>query len=174
MPARTTILPTGSIVYRTKNLPLDRAAAFARCIEANASRFRDVQICEASTAVPSFYVAFRPTSAKRQGDLYEQEWNVRKERAETEGENYLFFRDADKQGVTWVFNPISGETYEVTPFGCTCPDYYYRCEKAALHCKHIHALALQSDAGTLGQTDKVSESREARNARMARNISRDF
>lgn len=141
--SRTTINPDGAIVYRTKTMELTRAAAFAQCIQANGTRFESVEIVESKhTKEESYFVTFRPVNTERQGDLYEAQWNVRKERAAEEGADYIFWKDTDRPMVHWCFNPKSGETYEVTPFGCTCPDYYYRCSKAGLHCKHIHALEM--------------------------------
>jgi hypothetical protein len=194
----TTILNNGSIAYRTKPMDIARAAAFAKCITANSARFTSVEIVEARTKAEQYFVTFRPTSETRQGDLYQEQWDVRKERAEVEGAEYIFWRDPDKAGVTWCFNPMSGETYEVTPFSCTCADYVYRCEKAGLHCKHMFALDAQSRAGVIGATDKktpvtyadvvdgsvvrrnlhtgeiVEESLSERDARMMTQVNRDF
>lgn len=176
----TTILTNGAIAYRTKPMELARAAAFAKCIEANAGRFTSVEISQARAKTEQYFVTFRPTSETRQGDLYQAEWDARQQRAQEEGAEYIFWRDTDNPGVDWVFNPKSGETYQVSTFGCTCPDYMFRCEKAGLLCKHQQARTIQADAGRLGKTDKVtvctqtSESRESRNARMLANVARDF
>ena len=124
-----TITTDGAICYRSKTMTVERAAAFARCLAANAERFTSVEIVLARTKETQYLVQFRPVDPERQGDIYEQQWNVRAERAQQEGAEYIFWRDADKAGVTWCFNPQSGETYEVTPFGCTCPDYHYRCRR---------------------------------------------
>ena len=169
-----TITTDGAICYRSKTMTVERAAAFARCLAANAERFTSVEIVLARTKETAYFVQFRPVNPERQGDIYEQQWNVRAERAQQEGAEYIFWRDADKAGVTWCFNPQSGETYEVTPFSCTCPDYHYRCEKAGLHCKHQHALQMQREAGRFGRTDKQAESRGQFHARMQANVSRDF
>jgi hypothetical protein len=195
--SRTTITQAGAIVYRTKNMDIAHAAAFARCIEANNGRFTSVEIVEARTKEEAYFVTFRPVSPERQGDMYEQQWNVRKERAEQEGAEYIFWRDTDNPGTDWCFNPKSGETYQVSTFSCSCPDYVYRCEKAGLLCKHQQARTMQAEAGRLGATDKhtrtyadvvdgcvvrknlltgaiVEESIEYRRARMQSSINRDF
>lgn len=181
--SRTTITPLGAIAYRTRNMEQTKAAAFARCIEANAARFRDVQVCEAHTATPQFYVQFRPTSAARQADLYEAAFNARKDRADREGAEYLFWPDPDHAGSHWCFNPLSGETYQVETFSCSCPDYQMRCSRAGLLCKHQQALTMQREAGTLGQTDKVTrtptrdtspEAIAARATRCAASVNLDF
>jgi hypothetical protein len=195
--SRTTITQTGTIAYRTKNMDLARAAAFARCLAANAARFTSVTIETARTKAEQYFVTFRPTSETRQGNLYQAEWDARKERAEAEGAEYIFWRDPDKAGVDWCFNPKSGETYEVSTFECSCPDHQFRCKNAGLLCKHQQARTLQAEAGRLGKTDKktttyfdvvngsvvtrnahtgeiVKESLSERDARMLANVARDF
>ena len=177
--ARTTITTEGAIVYRSKNMPLSLASGFARCIEANASRFCDVAIVP-SKAAEKYFVQFRPVNRERQGDLYEAQYNARADRAQAEGSDYIFWPDADNPGTDWCFNPLSGETYQVSLFDCTCADHVYRCAPAGLVCKHRHARQLQADAGTLGKTDKVTRpvkteaERAERDARMKRMADLDF
>lgn len=179
--ARTTITSEGAICFRSKIMPLSLASSFAKCIEANASRFTDVSITPAKrTKEEKYFVQFRPVSADRQGAMYEAEYSARAERAQSEGADYIFWPDADNPGTDWCFNPISGETYQVSLFDCTCADHVYRCNKAGLVCKHRHARQMQADAGTLGKTDKVtptgvtSESRDEFHARMKRLADLDF
>jgi predicted nucleic acid-binding Zn finger protein len=194
--SRTTITQTGAIVYRTKTMELSLAAAFARCIEGNSGRFTSVEIVEARTKEEAYFVTFRPVSTERQGMLYQEQFNIRQQRAEDEGQDYIYWKD-EHPGSWWVFNPKSGETYQVGVFSCTCADYHYRASKIGVPCKHMHALKVQSDAGMLGATDKktptyadvvdgrvvrrnlltgaiVEESVEERRARMQSSVNRDF
>jgi hypothetical protein len=175
--SRTTITTDGTICFRTKNLPLSIAANFARCIEANKTRFCDVAITPAKTKEEKYFVQFRPVSADRQGAMYEAQYNARIERAQAEGMDYIFWQDPDFPNSHWCFNPTSGETYQVTPFSCTCADYTYRCDRAGLKCKHQQAFQLQADAGRLGKTDKVTrtdDDRAAFDAKMRRMADLDF
>ena len=172
--SHVTITTEGAIVYRTKTMTMSRAAAFARMIQSNADRFTSVEIKPAQrTRIASFIVTFQPVSRERQEDLYEQQFNARKDRAEAEGMDYIFWPDPDRTGVTWCYNPNSGETYEVQTFSCSCPDYHYRCEKAGLLCKHQQALTLQREAGVVGKTDKTTP-KQQRQAWYAANVNRDF
>jgi hypothetical protein len=179
--SRTTITPTGTICYRSKCLPLSIAASFAKCVQANATRFCDVEIQKSDKSrSEKFFVTFRPVNPTRQADLYEAQYNARAERAQQEGSEYIFWKDTDNPGTDWCFNPVSGETYQVSTFSCSCPDYLFRCEKAGLLCKHQQARTLQFEAGTLGKTDKVtrreqsSEAKAARAARCLASLNSDF
>ena len=164
-----TIGTDGIIRHRTKPMPLERAAAFARCLEANRERFYGVEIVAARTKQEAYFVLFQPVNPERQAELYETEWSSRKRKAEGEGEHYIFWKCSDRKGVWFCFNPLSGETYEVTTFDCSCADYTYRCAAAGLHCKHQHALEIYG-----GRAEKQTESREERDARIRRNINLDF
>lgn len=171
----TAIQTDGSIVYRTKLMPLTRAASFARCLDGN-TRFTSVMLEKPAKAkADKFFVTFRPANPERQTALYQTEWDKREARAENEGGDYIFWKDPDGR-FWWVFNPLSGETYELTPFSCSCPDYQFRCNKAGLHCKHMHALQLQADAGTLGKTDKTTPApaNETARQKLARLAAVDF
>ncbi len=172
-----TITSTGAICYRTKLMELARAAAFARCIGGNTDRFADVTIEESGRARSDakFFVQFRPISRERQEALYGAQFDLRTQRAEAEGADYIFWQD-DSRRFWWCFNPKSGETYEVSAGGCTCPDHEFRCKRAGLQCKHVQALGMQAEAGTLGKTDKVTRTpeAEARRQRVLANIARDF
>lgn len=170
----------GVIRYRSKTMPLSLAASFARCLQANETRFCDVEITPAQrTKEEKFFVQFRPVNPDRQGDLYEAQYNARADRAQAEGMDYIFWADPDAPNTHWVFNPLSGETYTLTPFSCSCPDYQFRCNAAGLKCKHQHALQVQADAGTLGKTDKVTvnakgETREEFHDRMSKSALLDW
>ena len=142
-----TIRPDGTVVYRTKLMDFARATAFARCIEANAN-FQDVVLEQSTRAKTEQYlVTFRPASRARQCDMLDREQDARTDRAHTEGGDYVFWQDPDRGYLYWCYNPISGETYEVTIGSCSCPDYHYRCERAGIQCKHMAAWCDWSAAG---------------------------
>ena len=156
----TTITPDGAIVYRTKLMEREKAGAFARMIGANATRFCDVQIVPSNGKTARYFVTFRPVSAAKQGDMYQREWDKNADRAEAEGADYIYWRDPDDWRRTWVFNPKSGETYEMWLGHCACPQKKFRLGRAALHCKHEIEMDNRRAAGldpfgTEKQTPKV-------------------
>jgi hypothetical protein len=171
-----TINSDGTISYRTKLLrDLQFAARFARCLRANATRFCDVEIVPSLKAKgDAWYVSFRPINRERQIEMLERQADARRQRAAEEGLDYIFWADPDHTGSYWCFNPKSGETYEVSIFSCTCPDYEFRCKRAAIQCKHQQAWELQKSLGVFGQTDKQAETSEQRRARIAASIAADF
>lgn len=127
--------------FRTKLLTEERARRFAACLQAN-GRFLDVKV-EVSKRASSFYrrhfVSYAPASEERQRELLCRQQDSRQRRAETEGSDYLFVLDRDSvQPFYWCYNPRSGETYEVTQFDCSCPDFRYR--GPGVRCKHMIAL----------------------------------
>ena len=150
-----TIGRDGVIRYRTRLFSdWEQADRFRRCLEAN-PRFVDPTVCESGTSkTVKWFVTFRPGNRERQLDMYERQWDARRDRGWTEGLEYIFWQDPDHPGSWWCFNPRSGETYEVTIFSCTCPDYVYRCHLAALQCKHMQAWEAQSELGLLQRTIK--------------------
>lgn len=117
----TTITTDGAIVYRTKLMEAERAAAFARMIGANTARFEAVQIVPSTGKTERYFVTFRPVNAQRQTDLYEAEYDKNVARAASEGADYLFWKDPDNVYRPWVFNPKSGETYPMDKGFCQCP-----------------------------------------------------
>ena len=132
----TTIDATGAVVYRTKLMEAERAAAYARMIGANETRFCAVKIVASTGKTARYFVEFRPVNIQRQADLYEVEYNKNVARAASEGADYIYWKDTDKPLLTWVFNPRSGETYEMWQGRCACPQKRFRLERAAMHCKH--------------------------------------
>lgn len=146
---RQTITKDG-VFYRTKLFRnFQKADAFKKCLTANPG-FTGVSIEDgANTKGPAWFIQFRPAGRDRQVDMLEREMDKRALRAETEGMNYVFVRDADKPYLLWCYNPKSGEVYEVTTFDCSCPDYEFRCRAAGLKCKHQQARQLQADRGVL-------------------------
>jgi hypothetical protein len=129
-------------------MTLARAAAFSKCLEAN-DDFSVVAIEESQRAKGEarWFVVFVPVNPQRLADIADRQQDARAQRAADEGANYLFALDKDAgRPFFWVFNPKSGETYEVDPRGhCSCPDFQYRCEVAGLRCKHL--VAVQSGQG---------------------------
>ena len=175
----STIREDGKVTYRTSLfVHLARAQAFAKCISAN-SRFESVLVHASTTAkTPKWFVTFLPTNSDRADALHQAQWDARANRAATE--EFLFWPDCDVIGLWWCFSVASGETYETTIFGCTCPDYTYRCQKAGILCKHQHAWSQQKRDGLLGKTDKTSFISAERRLEIAQaaiasmDISRDF
>ena len=126
----TAILSSGQCVHKSKPLPLDRAAAFARCITANASRFFRVEI------LPAPREKFRVQFATYSNSAYQAEYEKNAGRAAAEGSDYIYWQDTDNPRRVWVFNPASGETYPIDSGFCSCPQKQFRLNRAALHCKH--------------------------------------
>ncbi len=60
-------------------------------------------------------------------------------RAMMEAASFLFIQDG---ATLYVRSDNSSQTYEVSPFSCSCPDYVYRCQGAGHGCKHMIALKL--------------------------------
>jgi hypothetical protein len=159
----------GTISYRTKPMPLHKARAFARCVDSN-PRFVDVTIREARTRELCYFVAFRPASVDRCADMWQGQYDTRAGRAEEEGAAYVWLSDESGR-FDWCFNPKSGETYEVSLFDCTCPDYFFRCRKAGLSCKHMQARGKRR--ATQEQTQHAPMTPERR-ARFMANVAKDF
>ncbi len=133
----------GEIGYRTTAMLPEAAQAFARCITANATRFCNVQLCVSlNTKVEKLFVRFQPVSADRQETIRHEQQEARAERALEQP--FMFWKDPDNRMMTWCFSVSSGETYQVTPRDCTCPDFIYRCKDAGIKCKHMIAQRLWS------------------------------
>ena len=181
----TTIDETGAVVYRTKLMEIARAGAYARMIGANAGRFEGVKIVASAGKTARYFVQFRPVSVQRQGDIYGAEHQKNAARAEAEGGDYIYWKDPDIARRTWVFNPASGETYDMWSGICQCPQKQFRLTQAALLCKHEIEMDNRIAAGIdpFGgdkQTPNVTqpaadvETPEQRGARIKRDIERDF
>ena len=143
---REFIDPSGKIFFRTKLLPFEQAERFARCLTANATRFCEAEwiLSEKAKGDKCYFVQFRPANPDRQQEQFGRQDMGRKLRGLEEGPCYEFALDTDSIApFYWIFNPISGETYQTDLFSCSCPDYQFRCRKLAhgpVHCKHMHAL----------------------------------
>jgi hypothetical protein len=157
----TTIETNGSIVYRTQLFSIfSQALSFTKCLAAN-ERFSDVTLHRSETAkTPKWFVTFQPANPLKRGDLYLAEWNKNEKKADEQGGDFVFWQDPDNDHRSWVFNPISGATYEMTDGCCSCPHKVNRLTNAALHCKHEIERDRRFQAGTLYGTDKQSQSQE--------------
>ena len=157
---REFVAPDGRIFMRTKLLVIEQAQRFAACLQANETRFCDVEwmLSEKAKGDRAYFVQFRPKSRDRQWDQYQRQNDARHIRAIEEGACYVFALDIDcSRPFYWIFNPKSGETYQSDSMTCSCPDFEYRCKKIAGYgvvCKHIQALL---HAYTLGEVMPLAE-----------------
>jgi hypothetical protein len=126
--------------FRTKCLNIERAAAFARALNAN-RRFTEVEIRESKRAKGEarWFVCFLPANPLRQAAMVDRQQSARAERAATE--SFTVVADPDHDYLH-VYSHGSQETYEVSLAGtsCSCPDFHYR-GSANLVCKHLLAAA---------------------------------
>ncbi len=158
---REFIASDGRIFFRTKLLAFEQAQRFALCLQANTTRFCDVDflLSEKAMGECAYFVQFRPVNEDRQWEQIERQQSARLFRALEEGACYVFALDIDgPRPFYWCFNPKSGETYQTDSGSCTCPDFHYRCKKleyAALYCKHIHALLHAFEIGELMRLSEV-------------------
>jgi hypothetical protein len=181
--ARTTITTDGIITYRTTLMTWARAKAFAKCIATNAN-FCDVELLPSAKAKgDQYYIQFRPVNVERQLDMYQAEWNKNAQRAEVEGGDFIYWDCAEQRGLSFVFNPKSGQVYEMHQGTCQCPQMTYRCSGAALHCKHMIEKDRRLANGTYPDADKTTpssplagkeETREERRARVLKMMENDF
>ena len=152
---REFIDPGGKVFFRTKLMPFEQAERFARCLTANATRFCEVDwlLSEKAKGDRAYFVQYRPVNPDRQWEQLERQNTARMFRALDEGPCYEFALDTDGPApFYWIFNPLSGETYQTCSFSCSCPDYEYRCKKlayAGVHCKHMHALFYAMEHGII-------------------------
>ena len=126
------------ITYRTKLMTKEQADRFARCLSGNRA-FTQVQVTEPPRSPGKFFVSFLPASEQRQAAMKAREQDKREALAGSEGRDYLFVLD-DSRRFFWC-QSTSGEVYETTERGCSCPDFHYRCQRAGVRCKHQLALA---------------------------------
>lgn len=123
--------------YRSKLLPLHRAASFARALSAN-SRFLAVEIQESPRAKGDkrWFVRYLPSNAQRVQAMVDRQQQAREERAAKEP--FTFAQDPDHPFL-WCHSHSSGEVYEVTARDCSCPDFTFHAKPLGLVCKHIIA-----------------------------------
>lgn len=135
------ILSVHGAAYRTKLLTTDQAWRFAKCVKANIARFDPASVAvihnSRAKGARRYYVTFAPARTERVAALVAGEQDKRLARAMEQGADYVFLADKDGgRPFWWVWNPVSGETYEVSSDGCSCPDHEYRCRHAGVACKH--------------------------------------
>lgn len=137
------ILSRGGAQYQTKAMDHEQAHRFAACLRAN-GRFEGVMLYEERNPrnpLKTHRVVYHPKSGDRIAELVEKAGESRQARAETEGQAYLFLKDGtDARPFWWVFNPKSGNTYEVCDVDCGCPDREFRGRAAHVPCVHMRAL----------------------------------
>lgn len=154
-----TISASLGLAYRTKALSPDQAARFARCLQAN-PHFAQVRIHASPRSTGRCFVAYTPTNPDRCAEMLAREADKRSAKAAAEGSAYGFALDPDSpQPFAWCLNPVSGETYEVTLFDCSCPDFRFRCQGVGVRCKHMVAFAAVVD--TVPEFQTVGRSAEA-------------
>src|SRR5579862_1312096 len=118
---RTFFASDGSLYYRTRLLPYDQAERFARLLKGNATRFVAVDVLTSDKAKGDkiFFVSFQPRNPDRVLDMADRQQESRRRRADDEGADYLFMLDCDGRiPQYWVFNPHSGETYQLDSSRC--------------------------------------------------------
>lgn len=132
--------------YRTRLMLHNQAERFARCLRNNPA-FGNAFVSESATATSDrrFFVAYHPANPKRLAELLDRQQAKREVKALTEGHGYLFVLD-DTGAFHWCLS-TSGECYEVSEAGCSCPDAEYRCRAAGIQCKH--QIALKAGVGEI-------------------------
>ena len=149
------------LCYRTKLMPYPQASRFARCLQANGSRFFNVQVVEQPKArgARDHFVTFSPRSVDSRLRMADEQQEKRANTARAQGADYIFCLDTDGSRPFYrVFNPHSGETYELAGGACSCPDFVYRLSKApwtGVTCKHNVELARRCDSGELVPLSEV-------------------
>jgi hypothetical protein len=143
------IAKNGQVVYRTRTLTLNQAAAFARCLQGN-NRFTGVEIIESDRArgAARWFVTFLPSNEVRQEAMAERQQTAREERAAEQEFTFVLDKDAGRP-FCWCHSHTSGEVYEVKEDTCSCPDWLYRGQRAGIRCKHQIALVSAIDRGEI-------------------------
>lgn len=147
-------LARGSVHYQTRALPLPQAESFAACLRAN-PLFSDVALAHTAKGAR---VQFKPTNPERVAAMVQGQQDARQARADDEGRSYLFVLDKDGgRPFCWVFNPLSGATYEVTEHSCDCPDDTFRACPGG--CKHRRALRQAVAEGRVESFQRIPRGR---------------
>jgi hypothetical protein len=148
----------GRLSFRTRLLSLNQAAAFARCLGNNA-RFTSVEIqtSRRATSEKRYFVTWRPANPARVQVMIDRQQDARSRRAEEQG----FTVCKDTEHDFWhVHSHSSGEVYETTLEGCSCPDWQFRCKANNLACKHQLAAALAIGRGEVAEFEPVPSKRQ--------------
>ncbi len=107
-----------------------RAQSFCKCVSAN-SRFTAAEVCGQNG---KFFVYYEPTNPKRREFLFQKAQADRIERAKSQKDQY----DFNFIGHAWiVVKKKTQEQYEVSEYGCSCPDFQNRGKDLGIHCKHM-------------------------------------
>jgi SWIM zinc finger len=128
----------GRLTFRTRLMEIEKAARFAKCLQANA-RFTGVEIqtSRRATSEIRYFVTFLPSNPERIQAMLESQQATRAERAESQV--FTFCADLDHP-FYFCHSAASGEVYETTARSCSCPDAHYRLNGTGLLCKHSIAL----------------------------------
>lgn len=153
-------IEAGMISFRTKCLTLERAASFARALNAN-RRFRDVEIRESRRAKGEvrWFVCFLPSNPVRETVLLEGQQSAREARAAEQ--SFTIVADPDHDYLH-CYSHHTQETYEVSIAGatCSCPDFQYRLSGTGVLCKHLVASADAVRTEAVGEFQQVPARKE--------------
>jgi hypothetical protein len=134
---RTAVLH-GKPAYRTKTTREQIARSFAKAVSANA-RFGTAEVFVSPRATVTnprrFYVVYFPSREIAADRIRNYEQAKRVETAISEGKAYTF-KPAGKDRLTCL-NPKTGETYWLSPRGCSCEDYTFTAGPLGILCKHM-------------------------------------
>lgn len=151
-------IEAGMISFRTRCMDLEHAARFARCLSANETRFRDVEIRESKRAKGEarWFVCFLPLKAERVEKMLDAQQSAREERAATQTFTVVADPDFD---YLHVYSHSSQETYEVSiqVATCSCPDHTYRLAGTGVLCKHLLAGAAAVRTGEVGEFKRIPQ-----------------
>jgi hypothetical protein len=133
------VITSDSIYHRTKLMTAQRAANFAKCIEAN-TLFHAVTVerSEKAKGEKAYFVRYQPSNELRTLDMIAAQASARAERAADQRPAYEVH---PAEGFFYCLSP-DGEVYETTEMNCDCPDYTYRGAVVG-PCKHM--LMLRSE-----------------------------
>lgn len=125
-------LRRGTVEYRSKATARDLAFSFAKCLEANRTRFTDVEVRRSTRSkTEKWFVAFQPVSASRQAELVADQLKARETRAAER--EYIFWTE---NGLIHCYSFNSGDIHVLRGRTCTCGDWEFRCRAAGLPCTH--------------------------------------
>lgn len=131
--------------YMTKIMSEKRANSFCKCVAAN-SRFKNATVSEKKGG---FFVVYEPASEARKAFLLQKQRDARKERAAEQKRNYsLSF-----VGYAWMILKNGAKAgYEVSEYGCSCPDFQNRGKEQGFACKHMIILQNHLKGETKNET----------------------
>lgn len=140
----------GALTYETKAMPIKRAQAFARMIEAN-RRFPVASTVIESAGKRGYVVCWLPAATERQIALFERFQSEQWDRAVAEKSRWTFVwtsstrADITTPDIHEKTGAVKGyNTYSVTGSTCNCPQQQTRCAIAGAFCKHICGLQMET------------------------------